>query len=142
MNLMANNSGPDPFSTIRRLQSDMNQIFGGSTQTATGGFPAVNIYQNEDALLLTAELPGLNDKDIELTVQDDCITIAANIPVDEVENAIWHRNERRRGKFSRTVELPFRVDSEEVIARFKNGVLEVEVNRPEHEKPRRIAINN
>ena len=142
MNLLAHNSGFDPFSTIRRLQTDMNQIFGGGTQVAHGGFPAVNIYQNEDALLLTAELPGLSESDIELTVQDDCITIAADVAEEETRDAIWHRRERRRGKFARTVELPFRVDSEQVEARFKNGVLEVEVNRPEHEKPRRITINS
>jgi len=142
MSLLTTYTGSDPFSAVRRLQSDMNQIFGGSTRSAVTGFPPVNIYQNEDALLLTAELPGLDKKDIDLTVQDDCITLSANIAQEELEDAIWHRRERRRGKFSRTIELPFRVDSEKVEARFKNGVLEVEVNRPEHQKPRRIAIKS
>lgn len=133
--------GFSPFAEMRRLQADVNRLFGNPSRTAAT-FPAVNIYQNDEALLLTAELPGLCEDQIELSVFDDEITISASIEENEQSSeSHWYRQERWRGSFSRTVGLPFRVNPDDVEARFQNGVLEVEVKRPESEKPRRIAIN-
>ncbi|MAB10849.1 Hsp20/alpha crystallin family protein [Hyphomonas sp.] len=132
--------GFSPFAEMRRLQADMNRLFGATSRRAAS-FPAVNIYQNDDALLLTAELPGLSEEAIDLSVFDDEITLSASIEDAEDDSVHWYRRERPRGRFSRTISLPFRVDPEQVEARFQNGVLEIEVKRPEDEKPRRIAIN-
>lgn len=134
--------GADPFSELRGLQADMNRLLGGLTATAAS-HPAVNIYQNDDALLMTAELPGYSEDEIDLIVQDDEITLSANTETnDDNQSGVWHRRERRQANFTRHIELPFRVDPDKVEARLKRGVIEIEVKRPETEKPRRISISS
>ena len=90
---------------------------------------------------MTAELPGLSEKDIELTVKDTMVSIKGTYPDhDAGDDTTWYRRERPNGSFSRSVELPFRVDSDRIEARFQNGVLTVEMQRPEDDKPKRIEI--
>ena len=132
--------GWDPFADLRRMQTDMNRLFDGYATTSGAGFPAVNVYAKDDALLVTAELPGLTDGAIDITVRDDTLTLEGELTVEN-DNAGWHRRERGRGRFTRGVELPFRVDPDHVKASFEDGVLEIEMQRPEADKPQRIAIN-
>lgn len=132
--------GWDPFSELRRMQTDMNRLFDGYASTTSAGFPPVNIYAGEDGLLVTAELPGFGDDEIDLTVRDDTLTIEGEV-ASEGDGTGWHRRERGRGRFSRAVELPFRVDPDRVKAKFEDGVLEIEMQRPEADKPRHIPIN-
>lgn len=132
----------DPFTDMRRLQAEMNRLFEdtGSMRTARV-YPPVNIWLGEDSVVVTAEMPGLSHDDIELTVHDDRLTIRGERrSASEEEKIVWHRRERPAGSFARTVELPFRVDAEKIDARFQNGVLAVEMQRPERDRPRRIAI--
>ena len=132
--------GWDPFHELRRMQTDMNRLFDGQPATPGANFPPVNIYAKDDGVLVTAELPGFDDDAIDITVRDDTLTIAGELNAEN-DNAAWHRRERGRGRFSRAVDLPFRVDPDHVKARFADGVLEIEMKRPEQDKPRRIAIN-
>lgn len=132
--------GWDPFSELRRMQTDMNRLFDGYATTSGAGFPPVNVYAKDDSLLVTAEMPGFDDDAIDITVRDDTLTIEGELKAEN-DNAGWHRRERGRGRFTRGVELPFRVDPEHVKARFDDGVLEIEMQRPEEDKPRRITIN-
>jgi HSP20 family protein len=75
-------------------------------------------------------------------VRQDTLTLQGKRePKVEDENAMWHRRERAYGTFSRTVQLPFHVDPDQVQARFANGVLEIELQRPEADRPRKIQIN-
>jgi len=133
----------DPFSDMRRLQAEMNRLFEdtGPLRT-TRVYPPVNVWLGDNSVLVTAEMPGLSHDDIELTVQDDTLTIRGERPLASDDNQVtWHRRERVSGSFARTVELPFRVDPDKVEARFQNGVLAVQMQRPEEDRPRRIAIN-
>ena len=114
--------GWDPFADLRRMQTDMNRLFDGYATTSGAGFPAVNVYAKD------------------ITVRDDTLTIEGELTVEN-DNAGWHRRERGRGRFTRGVELPFRVDPDHVKASFEDGVLEIEMQRPEADKPQRIAIN-
>lgn len=135
--------GQDPFSNMRRLQAQMNRLFEdtGSLRTARV-YPPVNIWLGDDSVVVAAEMPGLSHEDIELTVQDDTLTIRGERPLAAEDNQVaWHRRERATGSFARTVELPFRVDPDKVEARFSKGVLAVEMQRPDEDRPRRIAIN-
>lgn len=136
--------GWDPFAELRRLQTDMNRLFDGfSPGERVAGFPSVNIYARDDSLLVTSELPGFDENALDVTVRDDVVTIAGEVRAQENGNGgvAWRHRERGRGRFSRTVELPFRVDPDKVDARYDNGVLEIELHRPEQDKPRRIAVN-
>ncbi len=99
----------NPWGDMQRLQSEMNRWFparGGAVLRATES-PLVDVAQNEQGLLLTAELPGVDPASLELTVTSDTVTIAGRPQVPESgEGATWARRERSLEPFSRTVELP------------------------------------
>lgn len=137
--------GWDPFAEMRRLQADMNRLFDGTTTTSQRAqrvYPPVNLWLGDNSVVVTAELPGLSGDDIQLTVQDDTLTIEGERRLAGNDNQLaWHRRERATGSFARTVQLPFRVDADLVKAHFTNGVLEVEMQRPEEDRPRKIAVN-
>jgi len=132
----------DPFADMRRMQSAMNRLFEGARapgQSAT--YPPVNFWAGEDSIVMTTELPGLTDQDIELTVKDTMLSIRGTYAEPESgDDIVWHRRERVDGSFLRSVELPFRVNPDHIDARFENGVLTVEMQRPEDDKPKRIEI--
>lgn len=132
----------DPFADMRRMQSAMNRLFDGTrTPGQSAIYPPVNFWAGEDSIVMTSELPGLTEDDIDLTVQDTTLSIRATLPVPETgDNLVWHRRERAEGSFLRTIELPFRVDPDRVEARFENGVLAIEMQRPDADKPKHIKI--
>ncbi len=134
----------DPFAAMRRLQDEFDRGFPPrSAGIARAGFPAVNMWQGENSIALTAELPGFKADDIDIQVKEDTLTISGQRTAPEVgEKAVWHLRERPFGKFARTVRLPFRVDAESVEARFRDGVLEIELQRPETDRPRRIEVKS
>ena len=132
--------GPDPFALMRRLQQDLHRSWE-PVQTAAGrAFPAVNVWQGTDSTAVTAELPGIDPADIDIQVKEDVLTISGARKAPAGDGWTWHRRERSHGRFSRVVRLPYRVDPDKVEARFENGVLQIELHRPEQDKPRRIEI--
>ncbi|MDQ3927619.1 MAG: Hsp20/alpha crystallin family protein, partial [Chloroflexota bacterium] len=97
----------------------------------------------EDSAIVTAELPGVVLDDLDITVVGDTLTIRGNRNRDEVgEGVTYHRRERGFGRFLRVVQLPFRVESEQVGASFKNGVLSITLPRALADRPRKIQISN
>jgi HSP20 family protein len=99
------------------------------------------MWQGTDSAALTAELPGVDPADIDISVKEDVVTITGQRkPPEADEQTVWHRRERRYGRFSRVVQLPFRVDPDRVEARLQDGVLQIELHRPEADKPRRVQI--
>lgn len=137
----------DPFLAMRRLQDELDRAFAptgaGTVQAGQAGFPAVNMWQGEHSIALTAELPGFKSDDIDIQIKDDTLTISGQRTAPEAgEKAVWHLRERPQGKFARTIRLPFRVDAESVEARFRDGVLEIELKRPEQDRPRRIEVKS
>ena len=132
----------DPFADMRRVQGAMNRIFSGArTPAQSATYPPVNFWAGEDSIVMTSELPGLTEQDIDLTVKDTMLSIRVTYPeLQTGEDAVWHRRERVEGSFLRSVELPFRVNPDHIDARFENGVLTVEMQRPDDDKPKRIEI--
>ena len=130
----------EPFSEIRRLQREVNRIFGsGGAQTES--FPAVNVWSNQDTVVVTAELPGMEVKDLDIQVNGDQLTVSGERKAgDPVEGVVCHRCERGVGKFARTLRLPFEVESGKVDAKYQQGVLTITLPRTESSKPRRIAV--
>ena len=135
----------DPFRELRRLQDEMGRLAGalapaGGPAAAAAGFPAVNVYAGRDGIAVVAELPGVEPGDLEVHAHRDTLTIrGARRPASESEQA-YHRRERRSGAFTRTVQLPYRVDPGRVEARLEDGVLRLSQPRPEEDRPRRIEI--
>lgn len=134
--------GWDPFAEMRRMQSEINRLFDDiEAPPAPAAYPPVNIWVGESSVVVTAELPGIAENDIDLSVRADSLTIKAKRePETPSSRVTWHRRERVSGCFSRVVELPFRIDPDKVDARVLNGVLEVELQRPEADRPKRIQI--
>src|SRR3954447_15980344 len=104
--------GGDPFRELRRLQDEMDRLAGALAPAGglAAGFPAVNVYAGRDGIAVVAELPGVEAGHLELHAPQDTPTIAAPRRPAAEDAQAYHRRERRRGAFSRTVRLPFRVD--------------------------------
>ena len=138
---------PDPFRELRRLQDEMGRLAGAlapaagpALAAAAGGFPAVTLHAGRDGIAVVAELPGVEPGDLEVHAHQDTLTIrGARRPPSE-DGRAYHRRERRGGAFTRTVQLPHRVDPDRVEARLEDGVLRLSLGRPEQDKPRRIEI--
>jgi HSP20 family protein len=133
--------GFDPFAELRRMQSEMNRLFSGVGFATARDFPPINIWLGDNNVVVTAELPGVTHGDVTLNLQDDVLTLEGKRePKQQQGNANWQRRERSYGSFSRAVQLPFRIDPDKVQARFNNGVLEVELERLEADRPKKIEI--
>jgi HSP20 family protein len=136
--------GYDPFEEMRRLQEEVNRAFSasvaGARALAPAEFPALSVYANEDGIAVTAELPGVNAEDLEVSAFQDTLTLRGSRSAP-AEAKAYHRRERQQGEFVRTLNLPFRVDPERVEANLEDGVLRLSLHRPEEDKPKRIKIS-
>ena len=133
--------GFDPFVELRRMQSEMNRLFSGFSATAARDFPPINIWLGENSVVVTAELPGVTRDDVTISLQEDVLALEGKRePKVQEDNVNWQRRERAYGTFSRAVQLPFRVDADKVRARFNNGILEIELQRLEADRPKKIEI--
>jgi HSP20 family protein len=129
----------DPFARMRSMMRDFDRGF--LPAAAQPAFPAVNLWHGEEGMAITAELPGVEPSDIDITVKENVLTLSGECKLPEApEGARWHRRERRYGKFSRAIRLPFHASDDSVEARLENGVLRIFVGRPEEDKPRKIEI--
>ena len=103
--------------------------------------PAVDVKETQDALQFHVELPGLKKEDVEITIENNVLTIAGERKFEkETKDENYHRLERSYGAFSRSFTLPTGVRSEQVEAKFENGVLAVTLPKQEESKPRKISI--
>jgi HSP20 family protein len=101
----------------------------------------MNVWTNEDGGVVTAELPGVDAEEIDISVEDGTLTLRGTLKPGELEEGeTYHRRERGTGAFSRTVQLPFQVDNDQVEATFEKGVLSISLPRAEEDKPTKVAI--
>ena len=123
---------------LSRLLDDSN-----STMDTGGGHwaPSVDIRETDDALLVQAELPGIDKKDVKLEVREGVMTLSGERRYEkDVEEENVHRIERSYGSFTRSFSLPANIDSEHVQADMKDGVLSVRLPKRESAKPKAIEI--
>lgn len=139
----------DPFRDLVSIQDELNRLFGRTyggaepTRSSAAGAwaPALDVYETPEKLVATVELPGIDPKDVEVTVEDSTLVVSGSRELtQETEEQSYHRIERRYGAFSRAIRLPDAADPDEVDARFDKGVLRVEVPKREEAKPRRIEV--
>jgi HSP20 family protein len=141
-----------PAGQLATLQSDMarmmNTFFGSSPFADSGNgastwLPPVDITESDDALLLSFDLPGLNENEIQVELDDNVLTVSGERRrTSEVKQDDYFRYERRFGAFSRSVALPAGVKDDQIEASYENGVLEVRVPKPEEHKPKRIQVGS
>lgn len=106
-------------------------------------FPAVNVWIAENSAVVTAELPGIDPGEIDISVVGKTVTIrGSRKPEEQKEGESYHRRERWQGQFTKTLEMPFNIESGKVDARFVKGVLSIALPRAEAEKPRKISVKS
>lgn len=132
---------------MERLRREMNRLFSGLASEAeagvTTGYPAMNVWANEDGAIVTAELPGVAPEDMDISVVDDTLTVSGSRePVELEEGEVYHRRERGSGKFTRSFRLPFQIAADQVEAVFKKGVLQISLPRSEEDKPKKISVKS
>lgn len=104
--------------------------------------PAVDIYDHDDKVVMKAELPGVDKKDIEIDIKDGVLTLKGERAYEkEVKEDSYYRKERAFGKFTRVFTLPSDLDPDKISAEFKDGVLRIEVPKPEKKIPKKISIH-
>jgi HSP20 family protein len=143
----------EPVRELTSLQSEMNRLFNtffeAPATTANGGnggtlrrwIPAMDLVETDDHFVLKADLPGLDERDVSVEVEDNVLTVSGERKAEhEDEREGYVRVERAYGSFRRSLTLPEGVDPAGVSANFDKGVLEVRIPKPEERKPRRVAI--
>jgi HSP20 family protein len=138
----------DPFLSLSNWQDQVSRMFesafpGYSEGSAlTAWAPAVDIYETENELVLKADLPDVNEKDLDVRVENNMLTIRGERKFEQkVKEENYLRIERTYGSFSRSFSLPNTVSTESIKAEYKNGVLTVEMPKRAESKPKQVKIN-
>ncbi len=119
-----------------------NQFFGNDLSTAySSAFPAINIYQDQDNIYLTAELPGMDTSEVIIDIEQDSIQIRGERKIEnEGENLCYHRREREGGTFSRKLTFRNKIDPNKVTAGLKDGILKVTMPKAKEFQPKKIVV--
>jgi len=130
---------------ISRLQSEMDRLFErffgkGLPFFKSHEYPAVNVYHDIDNLYITAELPGVSIEDLDISLEENSITIKGQKKSGVSEDVSFHRKERDDGSFNRVIALPVKIDPEKGKATLKNGILTITLPKAEEAKPKKIDI--
>jgi len=141
----------DPFREVATLQDRINRLFDDAfpqksdpadDPNLTGWRPAVDIFETETGVVLEVELPGVIKADVSVEVKDNILTIRGERKVgNEGQEENYYRRERAYGSFRRAFNLHYVVKPEKIRARFNDGVLRIEVPKPEEEKPKQVTVN-
>lgn len=135
-------------SLARRMESLFDEMVGrGLWRTSEerplrgSWVPAINILEREDAMVITADLPGLKAEDVDVTVEEGTLSIRGERKLEEVsEGETYHRVERLYGVFERSFTLPNSIDVDKIDARFSNGEMVLTLPKREESKPRSVKI--
>lgn len=133
-----------PWTEMQRLHAEMNRLFDESQRETRSAVPPINVWSNDKGARLIAQLPGYRPDDVEITVVGDTLTLKGTRRDEQSSGGelTTHRAERIASEFTRSFQLPFRVEEGDVAARFKNGLLEIELPRARAERPRRITVTS
>jgi len=138
----------DPFKDLFDLQKEINRLFETSFSRLPQRFiseesfaPAIDLYEDENEYVVEAELPGLKQDEIKVSVEDDILTISGEKKREkEVKEGNLYRSERFYGKFERQIVLPQNTEKDNIKASYKNGVLKVVIPKKEEAKSKRVDI--
>ena len=133
-----------PRSEVQRIRDEMSRLveaFGRRWPALAASYPALNVRQDDNNIFVEAELPGMDLSDLEIYVSGgNQLTIKGERKPVQIEKAVWHRQERGFGKFTRVLTLPVPVDTDKVQARLANGILTITLPKSEQAKPKKIAV--
>jgi HSP20 family protein len=136
----------DVFDQFRRLESEMGQLFGHSPWSAgiravqRGTFPPINVGATPERVDVYLFAAGLDPKKVDVSIQQNLLAVSGSRKIEANENAEYYRRERYEGDFRRVITLPDDVDPERVDAKYRNGVLQITIQRREAARPRQITV--
>lgn len=137
----------EPAREISSLQQEMNRLFNtffdapASGAAARRWVPAMDLVETEDHFVLRADLPGVSESDVDLSLEENVLTLKGERKAEhEARGEGFYRVERATGVFSRSLTLPEGVDGDAIAATFDKGVLEVRIPKPEQRRPRKLQI--
>jgi HSP20 family protein len=130
------------FSALRREMDELLDRFSGFAPALApqSAFPPVNLYETEDAFVLTAEVPGLGPGDLEISLEGSTVTLRGERKAASEEGASVHRSERPTGAFRRAIDLPIPIDADKVEAVHRHGVLTLRLLKAPEHRPRQIEV--
>jgi len=138
----------DPFREVVTLQNRLNTLFGNlnneteSALTTASFVPAVDVYEDEKKVVLKLEVPGIEEKDLDVSVENNTLTVRGERKFEKEEKEEnFHRIERRYGSFYRAFTLPSTVDTENIAAKYEAGVLKLELKKKPEAQPKQIKVN-
>ena len=137
----------DPFREVVALQNRVNSLFremndGDSPLTTASFVPAVDIYEDSNKVVLKLEVPGIEEKDLDIRVENNTLTVKGERKFEKEEKEEnFHRIERRYGTFYRAFTLPSTVDAEHINANYNAGVLKLELSKKPEAQPKQIKVN-
>ena len=136
-----------PVNPVRQLRDEMDRLFSDffpGVQTGRNGargFPALNVWDDEDHVFCEAEVPGLKQQELEVSLVGNELSIKGTRADATPEGATYHRRERSAASFERTLRLPLDVEGDQVQANLKDGVLLITLPKAKAAKPRKIAVS-
>jgi HSP20 family protein len=137
----------DPFDDLASLRESMDKLFEEFFSrrprgTAVSAWqPAVELYETDTEVVVRAELPGVDPKNVDITVTEDTLTIKGEARAEQEEKGRnYYRRELRYGSFLRTLALPEEVQGDKARASYRNGILEVRVPKSERARPRTVKV--
>ena len=137
----------DPFRELASLQNRVNSLFqdygrGQDELTTTSSFvPAVDVYEDEHKVVLKLEVPGINQEDLDIRVENNTLTVRGERKFEKEEKEEnFHRIERRYGSFARSFSLPNTVNTDNIQANYENGILKIELEKRAEAKPKQIKV--
>jgi HSP20 family protein len=138
-----------PYGAVASLQDSINRLFHDAFPRSftdedfalSAWKPVVDIYDKSDTIVIHAELPGVTKEDVSIEVKENILTLKGErVEIKEVNEDKYFRKERSFGSFYRAFTLPTAINPENIKATFKDGVLEIEIPKPEEQKPKQIQI--
>ena len=136
----------NPWAGLSRLQRQMSEMFDQLADTdesvpSVSWMPRVEISEHSDNYMLSVELPGIDKQDVHVEVENNTLTISGDKQSDvENKDQNYHLRERTYGKFSRSFELPARIEANNIEAKYTNGVLNLSIPKAEEAKPKQIEV--
>lgn len=130
----------DPLREMAALQRVMNSLFRDSSTRGRVSYPPVELMDKGDSVVITAEIPGVNKDEVDLTVLRDTLTIAGEKKLPAEGGVTYIRHERPHGRFRRLIDLPYSVDQEKISASYKDGILTITLPKAEEAKPKQITV--
>ena len=139
----------DPFRELNALQNRMNRLFEEQhgpgreeSLTARAFVPPVDVYEDEHTIQLKLEVPGIDEKDLDIKVENHTLTVSGERKFEKEEKEEnFHRVERRYGSFTRSFTLPNTVSTDDIQADYENGMLKIRLNKRAEAKPKQIKVN-